>query len=55
MQSGLNLSLAVITLVSGFLVENNGYFILELFFMSLCIIGLIFALIFYFIDKVLEK
>lgn len=51
MQSGLNLGLAVFTLLSGYLVENNGYFILELFFVSLCSIGLVAALILYLIDR----
>jgi MFS family permease len=51
MQSGLNLGLAVFTLLSGYLVENNGYFILELFFVSLCSIGLVAASILYLIDR----
>jgi len=50
MHSGINLGLAVFTLLAGFLVENNGYFILELFFMFLSSAGLVAALCLYLID-----
>lgn len=51
MQSVQNLGLAVFTLASGVLLENNGYYALELFFLCLCIVGLIAAILLYFVDK----
>ena len=51
MQSVQNLGLAVFSLVSGVLLEEYGYFVLELFFLCLCIAGLIFAFVLYFVDK----
>jgi predicted MFS family arabinose efflux permease len=51
MQSIQNLGLAVFSLLSGVLVENYGYYVLELFFLCLCLIGLLFAIILYFVDK----
>ncbi len=53
--SGVNLCLAVSSLVSGYLVESNGYFVLELYFISLCISGLICAFLLYFIDQIRVK
>jgi predicted MFS family arabinose efflux permease len=51
MQSVQNLGLAVFSLVSGVLLEEYGYFALELFFLCLCIVGLICAFVLYFVDK----
>ena len=51
MQSVQNLGLAAFTLVSGVLLEEYGYFALELFFLCLCIAGLVGAFVLYFVDK----
>lgn len=55
MQSVQNLGLAVNSLLSGLILENYGYFSLELFFLSLCLIGLIAGIILYIVDKFKSK
>ena len=48
MQCFQNLGLAVFTLLTGFLVDNFGYYVLELFFLDLCLGKIFFKLIFLF-------
>ena len=51
MQGIQNLGLAVTSGLSGYLVENYGYMALEMFFIVLCIIGLVASFFLYVIDK----
>lgn len=51
MQSIQNLGLATFSLLTGFLVENYGYMVMEVFFLCLCNIGLVASLLLYFVDK----
>ena len=51
MQSVQNLGLAIISILTGYLVENYGYMVLELFFIALCVIGLVASVLLYVIDK----
>jgi hypothetical protein len=37
MQSFQNLALATLSILAGILLQNNGYFVLELFFLVLCL------------------
>ena len=37
MQSFQNLGLAIFNIIAGYIVQNYGYFILEVFFIYLCI------------------
>ena len=41
MQAIQNLGLAVVPIVAGYLVDNNGYFILEVFFCAMLCLALI--------------
>lgn len=41
MQSFQNLALATLSILAGILLQNNGYFVLELFFLVLCLSKLI--------------
>uniref|UniRef100_A0A0B7AKB9 Lysosomal dipeptide transporter MFSD1 n=1 Tax=Arion vulgaris TaxID=1028688 RepID=A0A0B7AKB9_9EUPU len=50
MQAIQNLGLAVISLVSGILVDQNGYLILEVFFMSWLCVALISSVLLYLVD-----
>jgi MFS family permease len=51
MQGIQNLGLAVTSGLSGYLVENYGYMALDMFFIVLCIIGLVASFFLYVIDK----
>lgn len=51
MQSVQNMGLATISIFTGFLVENYGYMILQMFFIVLSLIALVAAFILFAIDK----
>jgi len=51
MQSVQNLGLAVISLLTGFLVDYAGYFVLEVFFLGMLCLALIASLLLYFFDN----
>ena len=51
MQSVQNLGLAINSILSGLILEKYGYFALELFFLCMCLAGLIAAILLYFVDK----
>jgi MFS family permease len=51
MQSVQNLGLALISLLTGFLVDSAGYFVLEIFFLGSLCLALISALLLYFLDN----
>ncbi|XP_041351508.1 major facilitator superfamily domain-containing protein 1-like [Gigantopelta aegis] len=50
MQAIQNLGLAVVSLVAGMIVDNNGYLILEVFFMAWLSLALIASVILYLVD-----
>jgi hypothetical protein len=52
MQSVQNLGLACISLLTGFLVDEAGYFVLEIFFLGSLCLALISALLLYFLDNI---
>jgi MFS family permease len=54
-QSFQNLGLAIISILTGLIVQNYGYFVLELFFLTLCLIGLLTASLLYFVDQARGK
>lgn len=51
MQSVQNMGLATISIFTGFLVQNYGYMVLQMFFIILCIIGLVAAFLLFAIDN----
>lgn len=51
MQSVQNLGLAVIPLITGQIVDNAGYFVLEVFFLALLCIALIASIVLLFYDR----
>jgi hypothetical protein len=52
MQSVQNLGLAVISLLTGLIVDSAGYFVLEVFFLGSLCIALIAGLLLYIIDQI---
>ncbi|CAF0723161.1 unnamed protein product [Brachionus calyciflorus] len=51
MQSFQNLGLAIFNIIAGYLVQNYGYLVLEVFFIYLCIVGLLASIALFFWDK----
>lgn len=50
-QSVQNLGLAVVSMVSGMIVDNGGFFMLELFFIGCLIIALIATIVIWLYDS----
>ncbi len=51
MQSVQNLGLATISLLTGYLVDKAGYFVLEVFFLGTLCVALMCGLLLYFVDQ----
>ena len=55
MQAIQNLGLAIFSIVTGILLQNYGYFALELFFILLCLVALMSVIILFFLDTSRSK
>jgi hypothetical protein len=52
MQSVQNLGLALISLLTGYIVDEAGYFVLEIFFLGSLCLALIGGILLFFIDNI---